>query len=258
MKGYALLATIAVMTGIATAKDVAPEAKDAAPEDKLIAFHTSVRVDVDASGKPVSVRAPDTLPAVVREHIEHSVALWGYQPARRDGVAVAATTFVTVGVCARPDGDRIWLGMDFKGNGPRLLSPSHRLPVPWFPVDAVRAGAEGRFNVNYTVLPDGTTRVDSVEALDRRAMRGYGRAFEQSLTSWAKGLRYEPEQVAGVAVATQQSVPVSFGVSPGRWKPEPVNPAATKAECREAAGSGLSPVAIDSPVTVRVTPKPAG
>jgi TonB family protein len=229
----------------------------AGEKEKLAAFHTSVRVDVDASGKPVAVRAPEELPGIVREALERRVAGWSYEPAIRDGVQVASTTFVYVGVCARPDGDGLRLGVDYKANGPRLMTRLHRMPPPAYPDDAVRAGAEGRFLVNYEVRPDGSTRFISLEAEEGKRLRGGQRkTFEGALMAWVEGLRYEPERVDGMAVSTQQRVPVIFSLG-GRSLPDLPSRAETREECREAgAAGGLMPVAIDSPV--KVTPMPAG
>ncbi len=226
------------------------------PGEKVVAFHAVVRVDVGASGEPVSVQAPEALPAVVRKALEERVADWGYEPATRDGVAVESTTYVSVGVCAAPQGDGIRLGVDFKGNGPRLLTPMSRLAPPPYPDEAVRAHAQGSFTVNYAVLPDGSTRVVSVEATDGGGLGGNRKAFEKALTDWATGLRYEPERVAGAPVATRQSVPVIFELSRRALRlPARRDPAASQ-ECQAATGQGgLVPVALDSPV--KVTPRPA-
>ena len=248
-----LAGTLALLAGTAASREDRPA------KEQLVAFHASVRVDVDASGQPVSVQAPETLPVVVRSALEQRIARWGFEPARRAGVAMASTTYVMVGACAHPDGDGIRLGVDFKGNGPRLLTPFHRMVPPPYPAEAGRRMAEGAFKVNYAVLPDGSTKVVSVDVEDEseKSLRGHRKTFEKSLMKWAVGLRYEPEQVGGAPVTTQQSVSVVYSVSRRLGKlPVPMRRPEQSQECQEAAGPGLLPVALDSPV--KVTPRPAG
>lgn len=237
----------------------------AEPAPKVVAFNASVKVDVDAAGKPIRVEAPQDLPQAVRSYIEKRVATWQYEPAKRDGVAVPATTFVKVGACATPtpSGDGFRLGLDFKGNGPGLISASGHMPPPSYPGDLRRRGAQGAFKVSFTVQPDGTTRVDDVESVD--GSKRYLKSFRPALTDWIEKIRYQPEVVGGRAVPTQISFPVEFVLKSGgrdpawrkRYLAELQSRAIATAECQLAAGAyqGPLPIALDSPV--KVTPKPA-
>ena len=111
----------------------------AEPESKAVAFTASVRVDVDATGKPLKVEAPADLPDAIRDYIEKRVATWQYQPATQDGVAVAATTYVAGNACAVPVEGGYRLGLDFENNGMRYAGdqqvPSPRYPNRGFPPD---------------------------------------------------------------------------------------------------------------------------
>ena len=62
-------------------------------EKKVVAFNASVRVEVDAAGKPVKVEAPADLPEAIRGYIETRVASWQYQPAKADGAPASAVTY---------------------------------------------------------------------------------------------------------------------------------------------------------------------
>lgn len=232
---------------------------------KVVAFNASVRVDVDAIGKPVKVEAPQDLPAAIRSFIEKRVATWRYEPARHDGVAVPATTFVSVGACAipTPAGDGYSLGLDFKGNGPGLVSANGQMPPPAYPRDLMRQGAQGVFNVTYTVQPDGSTHVDDVESMD--GSKRYLKSFRPALTAWIEQMQYQPEIVGGKHVPTRISFPVEFVLKKGgshpAWREHYLAELQARAiasnECKLATGTsfGPLPVALDSPV--KVTPTPA-
>ena len=112
MKRFALSGLLALLLVLPVQ---APSAADG-----VVAFPASVRVDVDASGRPVKVEAPADLPEPIRAFIEKRVATWHYSPAMVAGVPQAGTTYVRVGACAVPEGDQYRLAIDYKGNGPRF------------------------------------------------------------------------------------------------------------------------------------------
>ena len=230
----------------------------------VVAFNASVRVEVDASGKPVKVDAPADLPESIRGFIEKRVASWQYSPAKQGGVPAPAVTYVRVGACAIPEAGGYRLGLDFKGNGPAIVDAGPWfMPPPRYPVDMQRRGAEGTFKVNYAIQADGTTRIASIEPMDGTIGR-FVKPFRAALTDWIEGLRYQPEQVGGIAVATEMSFPVSFTLSSGSgprsndaYRKELEARAMTSNECIAASGpSGPLPIALDSPV--KVIPTPAG
>lgn len=234
---------------------------DAKP--KVVAFNATVRVEVDAAGKPVKVEAPQDLPQGIRGFIEQRVASWQYTPAKENGVAASAVTFVKVGACAIPVPEGYRLGLDFKGNGPRLVAASDRLPAPPYPSEAIRSAVEGTFKVSYAIQPDGGTRLESIETLS--GGKKYANSFRSTLTKWAEGLRYEPELVNGRPVTTTMSFPVQYMISKGGHGPEWLSKykeelrarAISSEECMAASlAEGLMPIALDSPV--KVTPAPAG
>lgn len=240
----------------------ATAAGDAKP--KVVAFNASVRVEVDATGKPTKVEAPQDLPAQIRSYIEKRVASWQYEPAKMDGVPAPAITFVRVGACAIPVTEGYRLGLDFKGNGPALETPGPWfLPPPQYPHELQRRGAEGEFKVSYVIQKDGSTRVLSVAPLDG-GNRRYAKDFIGALTEWIEDMRYRPEQVGGRAVETEMSFPVSFmlgGKDGGDWRKQYQQELEARAlasrECIAASTpGGPLPIASNSPV--KVTPTPAG
>ena len=247
---------------------MAPAAAADEAKPGVVAFNASVRVDVDASGKPLKVEAPADLPESIRGFIEKRVASWQYQPAKQGGVAVGATTYVKVGACAIPDATSggYRLGVDFKGNGPRLVSASGNLPPPQYPMEAARKSIGGTYMVSYAIRPDGSTQVSDIELVD--GPKQSAKWLRPAINRWAESLRYEPEQVNGQAVATNMSFPVEFKVTTdrtretqktwrARYKAELESRAMASSECQLASGAavGLMPIALDSPVTV--VPSPA-
>lgn len=237
-------------------------AMEDAAKPGVVAFNASVRVEVDAAGKPVKVEAPADLPESIRAFIEKRVASWQYEPARQGGVPAAAVTFVKVGACAIPAANGYRMGLDFKGNGPAIVDPG-----PWFmrppqyPRELQRAGAQGTFQVAYAIQPDGTTRLVSIEPIKTSTGSRHARAFKEAIASWIEGQRYQPEEVGGTPVATEMSFPVSFELKDGGnrevYRNELEARALASQECIAASGpSGPLPIALDSPV--KVIPTPAG
>lgn len=248
---FAALACLAALPALA-----ADDAKS-----KVVAFNASVRVEVDAAGKPVKVEAPADLPEAIRGFIEKRVASWQYEPAKVDGVPASAVTYVRVGACALPVAEGYRLGLDFKGNGPAIAnSGPWFMPPPRYPVDAMRGGGEGSFKVSYAIQADGTTKLVSIESLAGTSGR-HAKTFRSALTSWIEGLRYQPEQVNGMPVATDMSFPVDFRLdqrtSRQSYREEREKEALSSKECVAASmPGGPLPIALNSPV--KVMPVPAG
>jgi hypothetical protein len=238
---------------------------DPSPAPQVVAFNASVQVDVDATGKPVKVEAPGDLPQAIRSFIEKRVASWQYEPAKADGRPVPATTYVSVGACAIPVGEGYRLGLDFKGNGPGLVSDTGRMLPPSYPLSAQIAGVGGAYQVAYSIQPDGSARLDEVKQLEGTGGR-YLKAFRDGLADWVAAMRYRPEMVNGKAVVTTMRFPVEFHVvesrgSHSQWRDAYAAQLRERAiasrECVAAATSGgPQPVAQDS--AVKVIPTPAG
>lgn len=236
--------------------------------DDIVAFDASVRVEVDATGKPVAIDAPADLPEPIAAAIEKRVASWVYVPARRADEPVAAVTYVSVGACAVPAEGGYRLGVDFKGNGPRLHSDTGKMPPPSYPRTLAMRGVGGTFVVSYAVQADGSTRLAGIEPVGKRMKHEYRLAFEEALEDWVESLRYDPEQVDGQAVATTVSFPVMYTTVDDddrhvsdwreRYAADLRERAIQSEECKLASGmaTGPVPLAIDSPV--KVTPSPSG
>ena len=140
MMDISKLACIAVYAGLLGAAPV-QAAEPAQAKADVVAFNASVRVEVDAAGKPVKVEASQDLPKPIREFVEKRVASWQYLPASINGVPQPATTYVGVSACAVPVAEGYRLGVDFNGNGPRTAS-DRPLVGPMYPPLAQRSGTE--------------------------------------------------------------------------------------------------------------------
>lgn len=226
-----------------------------------MAFNASVRVEVDAAGKPVKVEAPADLPEAIRGFVEKRVASWQYEPATVAGVPQPAVTYVGVNACALPTAEGYRLGLDFAGNGPRRAG-DQPLPPPLYPPVAHRAGTEATFVLVIAIDADGHAKIDSIERADIDGRAGAG-VFEPFLQRWAKSLRFDLEQVAGHTVATRVRVPVMFSMGLTRTErtalvDELQAKAKASRECEMVVGdTGLKPVALQAPA-VTVIPQPAG
>ena len=229
------------------------------PADGPITFSASVRVDVDAGGKPVKVEAPADLPDEIRGYIEKRVATWQYQPAHQDGVAVAATTYVGVNACAVPVGGGYHLGLDFAGNGPRHAG-DQALKPPLYPDEPRRRGTQAEFVLILDIAKEGTASIGDFEKIEFDG-RGGRTAFRPVLERWVKTIHFDPELVAGRPVAGQVRMPVTFVLGTRRnaeaIREEFQTKATASRECQVAAGANdMKPVAMES--VVKVTPVPAG
>ena len=228
----------------------------AAPEQKTVAFDASVKVEVDATGKAITIQAPEALPESVRAVIEKRVAAWQYEPATRNGAAMPSTTYVRVGVCAVPgsDDNHVKVGVDFKGNGPRVVNALGLLPRPMYPGKAYQMRVEGAFEVTIAVKPQGMADIESITAL-KQGGQAKGE-FEAALRSWVDRLTFEPEIVAGRPITTRLRIPVDFTLSRAPSPVQSERENLKKSECMAAAGSSrsLDVVVLDSPVKVITAP----
>lgn len=256
MKFTFLAVALAMTASTNAATPPAPAKQD------VVAFNASVRVEVDAAGKPVKVEAPADLPDAIRAYIEKRVASWQYQPATQAGMAVPAVTYVQVAACAVPSraGDTFTLAADFDGNGPRNAGDQRIVP-PKYPGAAMRNGDEAEFKVILNYAEDGKASLEMIEKADL-ARKVHISEFELELRRWAKTLRFDPEQVAGQPVAGRVRITVNFTMASrtmSEWRAKRDEVAATinaSRECRMAKGdSAMRPVAVES--VVKVTPTPS-
>jgi TonB family protein len=246
-----------IVAGIAVAIPAAATVAGEPDATRPLAFRAEAKVTLDAAGKPVTVEPSADLPESIRAFIRQRVATWHFSPPEQDGVTGPATTYLRLGACAFPEaGGGYRLGLDLKGNGP-LYANGPLMNPPRYPKEAMIKRYGATANVTIVIGTDGLATLEGIDYAEGGNHRRDG--FDASLREWVKGMRFEPEQLAGHPVRTRVRVPVVFNMEPrGSSSADFVEAARKKAaaseECRLAAGeappSGLQPVALDSPVRI--------
>ncbi|MCH6484859.1 hypothetical protein MMG85_15010 [Pseudoxanthomonas sp. LH2527] len=214
-----------------------------------VRFFANARVVLDAQGVPQQVEANEKLPPAVRAAVEQRVIQWRFEPAKMGGVAKPGVTHVFLDACAMPAADgNMTLAMDYRSNGPGLAGGATLVAPPMYPVSAARYGQEGSFNVFMRIGPDGRASIERIEPV-----AGKVKPFEKTLRDWVGAMRYVPEVVDAVPIATQMSMLVDFKLGGGTLRQaarERLEKDRQSPQCQAAAGEGADPrrpVVLDSP-----------
>lgn len=227
-----------------------------APAGKLLMFSTQARIEVDSQGKVVAVTPDPALPAAVGAAIQSTVGSWRFTPPAKEGRAVNGVTFVQLGACAVPEAGNYRFAVAYRGNGPARSGP----PAPRFPLREMRAGHSSKLQLNYSVLANGTARIDEITVLEG-SKRADQRAFRGAVENWVNAIKFEPELVDGVPVVTKMSYPIvfmaggtqsfsSFQAARKKFEKEDQARAAAQPSCQTALGASDNSdrqVALDSP-----------
>jgi hypothetical protein len=218
-----------------------------------VIFKADAKVELDIAGKPMRIEVSPDLPAPVRQVIERRVASWHFSPPTRDGKVDTGVTYLSLGACAIPlDGGGYRLAVDFKGNGPR----AERMLVPYYPVQARRAGREATLVAKYVVETDGSATLQAIDYID--GIRDRREGFDEAVQAWVDALRYRPEEFGGKPVRTRLETRMDF-VLAGKGSAQLQRYTQVRAqrspECRLATtpAASLEPVALDSPIRVDPT-----
>lgn len=251
--GMPLLAVTLLLSATASAA----EGEQARP----VAFWTHAKAELDAAGHVTITSLDERLPEELRGSIARQASQWHFEPARRDGIAVAGTTYLTMKACLAPAADgNVRLALSYRSNGPRLDVQS----APAYPTEAFRAGISASLVARYRVRADGRAELQDIQHR-RRLPATYRRLFDASAKQWLAQIRYLPEQVDGQPVSTQMETPLEFTIGPAAgsmaqadrlFQKEQEQRQAREAQSPEclAAGQALPevPVALDSPIRVSV------
>lgn len=180
---------------------------------EVVAFPTMVKVVVDERGQPTDIEASPRLPQGLRDFVEARARDLAFEPAVIEGRPLGGVTYVVFGVCAVPAaGDQMHLAAEYRSHGPGLADGSAYPAPPRYPVEAARRGLSASMTVNYTVQPDGSASLDSVEFADSTRERNRA-PFERMAREWVAGMQALPEQVDGRAITTRVSTPVTLEVA---------------------------------------------
>lgn len=195
-------AAIVLLTGAAWAGPALAQGTAKTPQ--LTVFATQARVEIDASGKVLSVAPDPKLPPLVADAVRSTVAALAFVPARRDGQPVGGVTHVHLGACAAPVDDGFRLAIEYSNHGPGRVGE----PWPQYPAALLRPGMATKLKLDYRVEADGTAIVEDLDVDQGSARtRTAARAMMQQ---WLAGNRFEPELVGGVPVATRVSMPIEI------------------------------------------------
>lgn len=218
-----------------------------------ISFIARAKVMIDDQGAPQQVQAYEKLPVAIKSAIEQRVMGWRFEPARMNGVAKSGVTYVYVNACVAATPDKgMAFSMSYLSNGPAYANGQVRMPPLRYPVDAARSGNEGSFRLVTHVSPDGRASIESIET-----KTGTLKSFEKTLQEWIASIRFLPEEVDGVAIATRIGVPVDFSLGSNKRAAAEQRTAAQRSpECMAATGKAADPtqpVVLDSPFKPRST-----
>jgi len=174
-------------------------------KEQLILFGTQVRVEVDAQGHVGTVTPDPALSPPVAKAVQELVSGWRFDPPARDGHVAGGVTFLQLAACAVPVGGSYQFAVALYSSGPARSGP----PAPLIPVRMLRAGRSLSFKLNYRVLPDGTAQIDDIVFVNG-GNPGDHRIIRESVQSWFRASKFEPEQLDGKPVATRMSLPIAF------------------------------------------------
>ncbi len=151
-----------------------------------------VEYDIGANGKVSQVRVLDTDYVYFGNHAINAMSKWKFRPARRDGEAIAVT-------CRMQWDYGNKLRQDAFGDTPakpqerRALRASHsdgsvqqvilvNSVQPTYPAQALRVCLEGRVELGFVILEDGTT--DNLRVLSAQPRGVFERTTLEAVTQW--------------------------------------------------------------------------
>lgn len=211
----------------------------------------SVGADVDAQGRVVATQFESDVPASVAKLLAAAVQQWHFIPAKVDGQAMPAHTFISAKLLATPNTQGSYnVRIVYEGNGPRL--DRHRF-IPLFPAEAVSNHESFFVLLDVIVQPDG--RLSDAKVTSQFENWPLPPSFKRSVMAQVPKWSAEPEQVNGHAVATHLRIPISFIVEPPTFTHQQIEMLRAYAHKEDAADSAPGiplpseqEVALDSPL----------
>lgn len=196
-----------------------PSAMAAGKQDKLPAQMLGLRVTVDATGKVQSSRPidPQAAPGLNQAAAEIARKL-SFTPARKNGVAVASETSLTLTLALEPRGDgQFGLQLRRAINGPGVLTVGKMVPPRY------QQGKEkgALVVVGVDLRADGSVDLDTLKAerMELRVPSSFAEArYLDAIKTSLRGSRFELDKIDGVVVPAHVSVPYRFGGGPTKPK----------------------------------------
>ena len=164
-------------------------------------------VNIDPTGHVASVLPIPNLPEAYAKALQTSVMTWQFVPLRKNGRAMATTTWLRVKFhITLLKGGNAAVQVLYVGNGPRIQET--HLP---YPPDMKRTQVEARFYMLATVEPDGS--IDHISLA--QAFTSQGKPAVSAAQTIAEGISHWKAQamiVDGVPVATRVIIPIGFNL----------------------------------------------
>ena len=166
-------------------------------------------IDVDASGHAASITFPGKVAGTaIADNLQRQIATWQFEPAKRNGEPVAASTSLQVALDIDASGDQAKVTVADAIPSPRLVKND----PPRYPEDALRAKAGGVVWVEFVVGADGSVSEISTAGTAPKVDKRLVKAAVDCATKW----QFKPESVDGVPVATRAKTTVAFWIGNGR------------------------------------------
>lgn len=202
-----------------------------------------VGADVDAQGRVTATQFDADVPASIANVLTAAMKQWSFVPAKRDGQAVPAHTFIRLVLKAIPDAQGQYsLRIRFRSNGPRL----DRAMAPRYPADAIRSGESASLQLEGTVQADG--HLSDLSVSGEYSNPRTKREFKQNVLEAAKEWRFTPEAVDGQTVATRMRIPFHFEID--RHPPSKTQPLTAWIDDDDGGAQSGVPLARDQEVAL--------
>jgi TonB family protein len=211
----------------------------AADEPRTTTLHAVLAVEVDASGRAVSIEPADKPSRALIEYLRPEIAQWEFEPGRIDGVAVTTRTSITLSLEARELDDDYSLRIVGAGTGPRYDAAK----PPRYPENSLRRREVGEVLVRVDVSAEGLPESVAIERSNA------GERLEKAALAAVRAWTFIPESVGGKPVPATVLAPINFCIDRAcrRLPPEPgidaadvsprlVGEPAVRIKARRAAG----------------------
>ncbi len=173
-----------------------------ADDGGVVPMYAVVDVELDASGKLLSVEPADAVAREIAGFLREQVSRWQFEPATVRGQPVATRTSVTIRLEATgaKSGRQVEVRIVDAGTGPRYKVNR----APHYPLAAIDRKDSGEVLLRVDFDSDG--RVTDA-AVERSVGRKY---FERAALDAVRGWTFQPERAGDVGIPARVLVPIRF------------------------------------------------
>jgi TonB family protein len=184
----------------ATVLAAATPRASAAEPPRTTTLNAVLAVEVDASGRAVSIEPADKPSRGLIKFLRPEIAQWEFEPGRIDGVAVATRTSVILSLEARKLDDDYSLRIVGATTGPRFDAAT----PPRYPENSLRLREVGEVLMRVEVSAEGRPKSVAIERSNA------GERLEKAAMAAVKKWTFIPESVGGRPVPATVLAPVNF------------------------------------------------